>query len=172
MAGEVVFTERQRVSDERAVLPWNAALTALPGAALPWRPGSMPVALYTGIWAHYLIGRFYQAANPTHRTLLDVNIGRILLVEGAARPAFGARARPDLIDYSLSQIWEIKSSGEIAGASLQMEVYRNLLGPNLPLRAGEPRAGTEGKVFAPGGHIGFHARLPGVIRYDYIRADH
>jgi len=42
-----------------------------------------------------------------------------------------------------------------------MEVYRNLLGPNLPVRAGDPRRGTEGKVFAPGGHIGFGARFPG-----------
>jgi len=130
----------------------------------------MPVALYTGIWAHYLIGRFYQAANPGHRTLVDVNIDRILLAQGAAPSAIGGRARPDLIDYSLFQIWEIKSSGEVGKGGLQMEVYRNLLGPNLPVRAGDPRRGTEGKVFAPGGHIGFGARFPGVIRYDYLRA--
>jgi len=170
MAGEVVFTGKERVTDQKAVLPWRAGLADLPNAPLPWSPGNMPLPLYTGIWAHYLIGRFYQAANPAHRTLLDVNIARILLVQGAARPARAPGARPDLIDYSLSQIWEIKSSGEVASASLQMEVYRNLLGANLPVRAGEPRVGTEGKVFAPGGHIGFGVRLPGVIRYDYIRS--
>jgi hypothetical protein len=169
MAGEVTFTGREQVSDRRALLPWSAGLTELPAAALPWSPGNMPVALYTGIWAHYLIGRFYQASNPGHRALVDVNVGRILLAQGAARPAIAGRARPDLIDVHLLQIWEIKSSGEVATAGLQMEVYRNLLGPNLPVRAGDPRRGTEGKVFAPGGHIGFGVRLPGVIRYDYIR---
>ncbi len=169
MAGEVAFTGKERVTNQRAVLPWSAGLTDLPKAPLEWSPGNMLDAFYKGIWAHYLIGRFYQLANPGHRTLLDVNIGRILLVEGA-RATRGARARPDLIDYSLSQIWEIKSSGEVANASLQMEVYRNLLGPNLRVQPGAPGPGTEGKVFAPGGHIGFGVRLPGVIRYDYIRS--
>jgi hypothetical protein len=170
MSEPVTFEGRETLQSAEASFPWQRREHDLPSQPLPWQPGRMPELFYQGIWAHYLIGLFYRANNVGHRVLLDLNVSRIsLIANGIEPPSFGARLRPDILDMSLLQLWEIKPAASILKASFQMDVYRNMLGPTMSLTPGTPRQGTEGKVFAPGGYIGFEARLPGVIRYSYMR---
>lgn len=172
MSTQIELSGQDQVARLGASLPWKESLSELPAEPLEWKPGNMPEACYQGIWAHYLIGLHYRQANEFHDVMVDYSVARILRIStGATYPGNYPRIRPDLFDRSWGQgeIWEIKPSGSAGRAGLQTEVYRNQLGYGLDVRAGRAREGTEGKVFAPGGHIGFGVRFDGVIRYDYIR---
>jgi hypothetical protein len=133
--------------------------------------GNMGKECYEGIWAHAMIQLYYRHMNPGHQIDTDLSIERIAAITSGQTPArLHARLRPDILDRTLSMIWEIKPLRRQVIGALQLEVYRNVLGPNLHVTAGDPGLGTEGAVFVPGGRVHFGLRIPGIIRYEYIRS--
>ena len=147
----------------------------------PWDPPrKQPIRLYIGNRAHALIARHYVDANPNDRIMVNTTpiatIVQWLAKRGVGASlnqharAVGALAlRPDIVNLTTLEVYEIKPAGLIAQARAVLDTYLAAFHDvQVPMTAGRSNApGTIGVVPAPAGHFRFWSPEPGIIVYRY-----
>lgn len=152
----------------------------------PWNPpGGQAIPFYIGNEAHRAIAVHYRTAHL--KELLFFNstpISSILIrlaemgigpAENASAKAIGARAmRPDIVNLSTREIYEIKPAGaESVAAALVARHIETFARAGVAMSPGRTSArGTRGVVPGPAGHFMFYSPRPGVIVYSYKRGDY
>lgn len=157
----------------------GAANTLAAGVAGPWNPpGNQPIPFYIGISAHIAIAQAYRSAHAgelvfTNFTPVSSIVESMMDMGIAATPdglsgSLG-QLRPDILNASMSSLYEIKPQGSEAAATAEAAIYVAAFaeaGVVITLGAAGDR-GTSGVLPAPGGFFVYSSPLPGVITYRY-----
>ncbi len=134
-------------------------------------PGKQPISYYLGTQAHINIGTYYRAHHPGDALYLNnTSIGSILKDAGRSGAALSVEqlaSKPDILNATLSDIYEIKPYGSLGAAVSQLSGYAAAFAKvGIALKPGPTDdAGVSGIVFAPGGYFVFVAPVPGAILY-------
>jgi RHS repeat-associated protein len=84
------------------------------------------VTLQDGILVHAILGRHFVLGDPANR-VTDISIAKISQETGSyIRGATGNRWRPDLTDFGVRQIYEIKPDGRFSEGVAQLNRYLTL----------------------------------------------
>ncbi|MFF4346163.1 DUF4157 domain-containing protein [Streptomyces sp. NPDC001530] len=162
----------------------NPGLAGVRGAVAPgpWAPpGKQPIPFYIGMAAHIGIAAEYRLQHPTdvvqtNFTPMD-NLFRQLALMGH-RPTPGRLTpediglMPDIANLTRLHLYEIKPLSLAALARREAQMYRGLfIAGGIPMTLGpQGEPGTFGAVPAPGGVYLFESTEPGVILYQYRKA--
>ena len=152
----------------------------------PWNPpGNQAIPFYIGNKAHEFITQHYRAAHAKEITEFNSTpIAKVLKrlvrmgigpAENATATATGNRAmRPDIVNLTTREIYEIKPAGaEAAAAALVARHVKTFADAGVAMSPGRTTAvGTRGVVSGPAGHFVFYSPQPGVIVYRYQRGDY
>jgi RHS repeat-associated protein len=143
----------------------------IPGGWNP--PGRQPIPLYIGNMAHEGIAQAYRSEHVGEVVFTNTtSLVTIATFFGADPTGLGIAdlLRPDILNATTREVYEIKPAGSEAAAAAQAGLYIGALGQVgvvlAPGRIGVP--GTAGVVPAPGGAYAFSATSAGVISYRYI----
>jgi RHS repeat-associated protein len=157
--------------------PAAQAAVVAPGSFTPppprlFTPGKQPVPFYIGNDAHKQIAANYEAARPSQDIFTNttplVTIAKEL---GLSRAALAGAdlLRPDILNATTREIYEIKPSGSEPAARLQLAFYSAALArAGFVVTPGGSGPGTRGILPAPGGYYQYWAPEPGVISYRWV----
>ncbi len=142
----------------------------------PWNPGNQPPSYYIGNDAHKEIAAHYRLQhgrdtvftnNTPIATMLDYFVAKGHPVNRSAATAKELSDKPDILNGSLEDIYEIKPWTDAAGAAAKLTYYTQIfLKVGIPIKPGPSTdLGVIGSVSSPGGLVIFMSPAPGIVLY-------
>ena len=133
-----------------------------------WEQGGLTRFQYAGAWAHALIGFAYALEVPGHTVYLDCSYAQLVQRERFPVPRNDAAMRPDILNRTTCEVWEIKPTTDLRSALREVRYYVEELGTTLTVRPGQSH--IEGRTKLPGApgrsaEIVYDMRMPGTVRY-------
>ena len=162
----------------KAAQAFGKAVAALPGSSFPT---SLPEWGRSGTLVHTAIGDYYYGFHRNDALFRNSkSIGKILRsapYAGHTNPGnlrgYQLRWRPDIVNASWNDLYEIKPVTQYANGIDQMVNYIAAFNQaGVPMNAGPSSdAGVSGVVAAPGGYAVFASPQPGIILYQLMEGD-
>jgi RHS repeat-associated protein len=140
-----------------------------------YNPGKQPFELYIGNHATVNIAREYIRARALHMEFqIYTNfytVGGILKRDGNYSLGAGLTLKPDILNWDLRVVYEIKPYTDYAGAKQQLQYYiKGFASAGVQIKPGAAWAdGTYGYVSAPGGFYVYWTPEDGIILYKYYK---